>query len=69
MSRPPTLPGRESNPRSSNVDDGQPNYSKQFQEVVKRWDEAKNDPAHYDPTDTLCEMANILEKVTFSRFS
>ena len=63
MSRPPTLPGRDLNPRSSIVDEGQPNYLKQFQEVVKRWDEAKNDPAHYDPTDNLCEMAAILEKV------
>ena len=49
-----TLPGL--------VDDQQ-NYLKQFQDLVKRWDEAKNDPAHFDATEVLTKMADILEKV------
>lgn len=47
---------------SSTADEG-PNYLQQFQQLIKKWDEFKNDPAHYDPTDTLTEMAGILEKV------
>lgn len=39
------------------------NYLYQFQQLVKRWDEGKNDPNHFDPTEVLTEMANILEKV------
>ena len=38
-------------------------HQQQFQQLIKRWDESKNDPAHFDPTDTLVEMADILEKV------
>ena len=35
----------------------------QFQKLVKTWDESKSDPAHFDPTEIFCEMADILEKV------
>ena len=39
------------------------NQLQQFQKLIKTWEEAKNDPAHFDPTEILCEMADILEKV------
>ena len=54
MSRSATIPGPL---------DGEQNYQKQFQELVKKWDESKNDPAHFDATEILTEMADILEKV------
>ena len=39
------------------------NQLQQFQKLIKTWEENKNDPAHFDPTEILCEMADILEKV------
>ena len=59
MSRSATIPGPL---------DGEQNYQKQFQELVKKWDESKNDPAHFDATEILTEMADILEKVRSEKF-
>ena len=41
----------------------QQNFLPQFQQLIKRWDEAKQDPIRNDPTEILTEMADILEKV------
>ena len=41
----------------------EPSMLQQFQQFIKRWDEAKQDPTRVDPTDILTDMANILEKV------
>ena len=39
----------------------------QFQAVIKKWEEGRTDTAHYDPTDTMRDMADILEKVRKSK--
>lgn len=48
---------------ANSVPDETPNHQQNFQHLVKKWDELKNDPAHFDPTELLCDMAGILEKV------
>ena len=53
--------------RSSANTNNDPSHHKQFQEAIKKWEEVRNDPAHNDPTEVLCEFADILEKV--SRFT
>ena len=53
--------------RSSANTNNDPSHHKQFQDAIKKWEEVRNDPAHNDPTEVLCEFADILEKV--SRFA
>lgn len=43
-----------------------PTLLQQFHAVIKKWEEGRTDTAHYDPTETMREMANILEKVRHS---
>ena len=40
-----------------------PTLLQQFHVVIKKWEEGRTDAAHYDPTENMREMANILEKV------
>ena len=53
--------------RSSANTNNDPSHHKQFQDAIKKWEEVRNDPAHNDPTEVVCELADILEKV--SRFT
>ena len=42
-----------------------PQHHQQFQQIIQKWEKVKADPAHIDPTEVLCEMADILEKVRY----
>ena len=42
-----------------------PQHHQQFQQIIQKWEKVKADPAHLDPTEVLCEMADILEKVRY----
>ena len=42
-----------------------PTLLQQFQQVIKKWEETKNE-TNYDPTTTMRDMADILEKVSFN---
>ena len=45
-----------------------PQHHQQFQQIIQKWEKVKADPAHIDPTEVLCEMADILEKVRYIFF-
>ena len=49
----------------ANNSSNDPNHHQQFQQTILKWEKVKLDPAHLDPTEVLCEMADILEKVIF----
>ena len=46
-----------------------PQHHQQFQQIIQKWEKVKADPAHLDPTEVLCEMADILEKVRYIVFT
>lgn len=59
---------RDSNSLTSGANDAKPSSVATFQSLIKKWEEEKNG-SNYDPTETLNEMAEILEKVIIANYS
>ena len=59
---------RDSNSEISGTNDAKPSSVVTFQSLIKKWEEEKSGSS-YDPTETLIEMAEILEKVFIANYS